>query len=278
MVLSVTGPVAATETAPEGSSTARDSADDSSDTYQPVVGECTQSSSWGPFVLDGGPVDCAEPHTGQTVFVGRWTSKVSPAEADRMTDRRRYAVVEELRWQIDLCDERAWDLLGAEVEPGLHRVSQFYIALNGPSPSQWAAGQRWLRCDVVAFKAPTAWSQTANSWLGLPTGLQSLPSPSNLEGILARPDLGRFRHCEARRDGDGWYEMFTCKKGVEIFGAVELKPRLESIEAKKKFVSKKCAAAMTRMTGERVDPSDILPLSSGCPTVASSWVCGRPRR
>lgn len=246
-------------------------------TAPPEVGDCTNSRTWSSFVLREAPVPCTESHTGQTIFVGEWTSRVSPTKADGMSDSRRYGVVEQLRWQIDQCDLRFWEYLGTQITPSVYRASQFYIALTGPNPQQWEAGERWLRCDIVAFKHPNSWEETANSWLNLPTRLQPLPSPEVLQGFLSRPDLGTFRNCQAQRDGSGWYEMFSCKKGIEIVASVGLEKDFPSTDAARKHIQGKCVSVVKRITGKTVDKGDIVALSSGCATVATSWVCGLRR-
>ena len=243
----------------------------------PAVGDCTNSASWGPFVMKGGTVPCSEKHTGQTIFVGEWTSRVSPAEADRMSESRRDRVVDQLLWQLHQCDEAQVEYVGVQIAPSIYRASQFYVAVTGPNPQQWEAGERWLRCDIVAFKHPSAREETANSWLNLPTRLQPLPSPADLKGFLARPDLGTFRNCQAQRDGTGWYEMFSCKKGIEIVAAVELTKDFASTDAARKHVQGQCVSVVKRITGKTVDKGDIVALSSGCATVATAWVCGLSR-
>ena len=243
----------------------------------PMVGDCTNSPTWGPFVMDGGPVDCSEPHTGQTIFVGRWTSKVSPAKADAMSESRRDRVVDDLRWQINECGAARWDLLGIEISPAIYRESQFYVYITGPNPQQWESGERWLRCDLVAFKHPTTWEETANSWFNLPTRLQTLPPPSQIEGFLSRPDLGTFTNCQAQREGSGWYEMFTCRKGIEVVASLDLGRDFSSTDAARKYVQKRCVSVVNKITGETVKKGDIIALSSGCAAVASSWVCGLKR-
>lgn len=244
----------------------------------PLVGDCTYTSSWGPFVTDGGLVDCAEDHTGVTVYVGRWASHVSPARADAMPYAKRDRVVDQLRWEINACDEARTDYLGLQLTPTTYRESQFYVHITGPNPQQWEAGERWLRCDIVAFKHPRSWEETANSWLNLPTRLQLLPSPKALRGFLARPDLGSFTNCQAQRDGSGWYEMFACNKGIEIVASVDLPRDFPSIDATRKHVEKQCVSVVKRITGRTVERGDVVALSSGCASVASAWVCGLRRR
>lgn len=243
----------------------------------PAVGDCTNSTSWGPFVMKGGTVPCTEQHTGQTIFVGDWTSGVSPAKADSVSESRRGRVVEQLRWQIDQCDEARSEYLGIQIAPSIYRESQFYVYITGPNPQQWEAGERWLRCDIVAFKHPSDWAETANSWLSLPTRLQFLPPPAALKGILGRPDLGTFTNCQAQREGSGWYEMFSCKKGIEIVASVGLTRDFSSTDAARKHVQGQCVSVVKRITGKTVEKGDIVALSSGCAAVATSWVCGLRR-
>lgn len=240
----------------------------------PQVGECTKTSAWGPFVLDGGVVDCSDPHTGQTVYVGKWTSRTSPAETDTFSFRKRDKVVDQLMPEIDRCDAARHDFLGAWRSPSVFRISKFYVHVSGPNQKEWAAGERWLRCDVVAFEAPRSWSQTANNWLQLPTKLQFLPAPSQLRAYLSKPDLRRFTGCMAPRNGVGPYDLFSCRDGIETVAGIDLPKTFSSTDKARAYVEKRCVGVVKDLTGKTVARSGIRALSVGCAASATSWVCG----
>lgn len=148
-------------------------------TAPPTVGECTNDPTGDNAVLNGTVVDCAGPHTGQTIYIGTWTSDVSPAVADTYApdSPERQAVYADLGAQYDAC-------LTAFVELVQDARRTYYIpsvldrSATGPNADQWAAGERWFRCDIVASAAPRH---------GAADQLLPLPAPAQLVGAMRKP-------------------------------------------------------------------------------------------
>lgn len=114
--------------------------------HSPPLGMCWHEpdyevvSAWS-WWQGSAPVDCATEHNSITAAVGELPVDFAAPWSD--TGDRRDLTDEERRVVHGICT----DGIGADV--GLRegtRVTWFWYL---PSPRQWAAGERWLRCDVA---------------------------------------------------------------------------------------------------------------------------------
>lgn len=138
--------------------------------YTPRVGDCWQEpdyevvSSWS-WWQGSGSVDCDAEHNSITAAVGEIPDDFpAPSEAGETPelDAEDYAVVREI------CTDWTDDDVG--LEEGT-RIDWFWYL---PSPRQWAAGERWLRCDVaVAALGPLS-----------PRAVE--PLPAEVEDVMSR--------------------------------------------------------------------------------------------
>lgn len=83
-------------------------------------------------------VDCAGPHTAQTYWVGALPANFGVPEKASATARLR-AIAPCTTTQLNL-------FLGI---PERTLPSRFQTVPVYPTPDQWGAGQRWVRCDVI---------------------------------------------------------------------------------------------------------------------------------
>jgi hypothetical protein len=148
-------------------------------TDTPVVGQCNNDTAMVTWGHPGQVVDCAGPHTGQTVWVGPWAASVSPADADAFVPGgpEDVAMRAQLKPSFDACDAATSALIGG-TRRNYQIFSQFATNFVGPNAAEWAEGQRWARCDVVATVPTTrkdVWS------------MRPLPTPAELVGILDKP-------------------------------------------------------------------------------------------
>ena len=157
-------------------------------TGTPVVGQCTNEQSSESWAHSGDVVDCSGPHTGQTVWVGTWTDSASPSQATAFAPGgvEDTSLREHFMADFDACQAAVASLTGA-AKPGYTIVSEFDINFVGPNDAEWAEGQRWSRCDVVAAVPLTR----QDVWT-----LKELPSPQAMAGILNAPlKSNPFRMC-----------------------------------------------------------------------------------
>lgn len=148
-------------------------------TTPPTVGECTNDPTGETSVLNGAVVDCNGAHTGETIYIGTWTSDISPATADTYPQNspERQKVYADLGGQYDACLTAFVDVV-QDVRRNYYVPSVFDRSATGPNADQWAAGERWFRCDLVASAAPRH---------GDPEQLLPLPAPEQLQGVMRRP-------------------------------------------------------------------------------------------
>jgi hypothetical protein len=148
-------------------------------TDTPVVGQCTNEPDMSSWAHLGQVVDCAGPHTGQTVWVGTWAASASPAEANAYAvgSAQDAEVRAQLQPSFDACNAAMAAVIGG-VRSNYEVVSQFTTSYLGPDVAEWAKGQRWAHCDIVAATPLTR----KDVWT-----LRPLPAPSELVGILDRP-------------------------------------------------------------------------------------------
>lgn len=145
----------------------------------PVVGECTNDPSLTGWVLAGTPVPCTRSHTGQTIMVGTWTSDTPPSVATRLRagSTAQQRLFDQLGGQLDSCSAAADDLVGVS-RTGYQVPTAFTTNATGPNNTQWAAGQRWLRCDLVV--------QYLLTRSGTPR-LGTMPAPRRVPDIMRTP-------------------------------------------------------------------------------------------
>lgn len=135
----------------------------------PAIGTCHQVEVvYDP--LDVPPVvDCAEPHTAETAAV---LDTGLPLDAP-------YPTEEDLDYAedspfTDVCSySTADEYVGAE--PGDLTYVDYTVLL--PTPEQWAAGARWVACDVVYG------------------GSGPEPAPGRMANALDGPDASAYRSC-----------------------------------------------------------------------------------
>ncbi|GGF31841.1 hypothetical protein GCM10011519_01500 [Marmoricola endophyticus] len=141
----------------------------SAGTAAPKAGECrdltaedlAQSSDDTPVVA------CEEVHTAQTFAVGEFPDAVAAAGYDaRVLGRYMY----------DTCGTAYLRFLGGDDSAALR--SLFGWAWFRPSPSDWKAGKRWYRCDLVGGPGVAAGADS-----GAKAELTALPTTAR--GYLA---------------------------------------------------------------------------------------------
>ena len=97
----------------------------------PKAGQCYNykwSDVSAPYAIKT-PVSCTATHTAETYRVGKWPSDTAPESMD---------------------DQSAWDMANSICQPWIGTSKTFnYWAWYTPNPTQWAAGQRWIRCDAM---------------------------------------------------------------------------------------------------------------------------------
>ncbi|QOC89989.1 septum formation family protein [Micromonospora craniellae] len=81
------------------------------------------------------PVDCAQPHRVETVYVGALPAERAAPPAVGTT---------EMRTAFAECDKRASGFVGDD-----WRAGRLRLAVAVPSEPGWAAGSRWYRCDLM---------------------------------------------------------------------------------------------------------------------------------
>jgi len=132
---------------------------------RPAVGECRNLSDAAvPRSSDSTPVvDCSQPHTAQTYYVGTFPSGSSGAKPDST-----YAGA--------VCQKHLGAGLGvSESEAAL---TAYQVVFFAPDSAAWAAGARWFRCDVALT--------VGNHLLPLPSTLVPHPLPPSLQACLTR--------------------------------------------------------------------------------------------
>ena len=135
----------------------------------PSVGTCYgyAAKEAKEFTTNSGPVDCAGPHTAEVFAVG-----TAPAS---MPDPRSAKPAQILAATKSNCTAAAMrSYLGLPDE----FPTRFQFKAHFPSAEQWAAGQRWVRCDV-----------TLRDQLALGTWAGTAPAAVQAQGAAA------FRFC-----------------------------------------------------------------------------------
>lgn len=112
-------------------------------TFVPEAAACHQDQYQAvASVADYAPVDCAEPHLGQTVHVGTFTDDAADLEAppEEGSSEQRSAYRE--------CAEQAEEFLGADFRHG-----RLWLGVAVPTEAGWQGGARWFRCDLMEIQS-----------------------------------------------------------------------------------------------------------------------------
>jgi hypothetical protein len=106
--------------------------------FVPEAGVC-HASGFSETAYRSGydPVDCAQQHQTETVYVGAF----SGAAAERPAPPRSGST--ELRTAFTECDRRAKSYLGNDWRSG-----RLWLGVTVPSTQGWSGGSRWFRCEV----------------------------------------------------------------------------------------------------------------------------------
>ncbi|HEY8472235.1 MAG TPA: septum formation family protein [Natronosporangium sp.] len=106
--------------------------------FVPEVGVCHAEPYDAEGTLDTyAPVDCAEEHVTETVYVGEFTAdRVTPPEPETGPWREAFGE----------CEDGAADYLGAD-----YRYARLWLGVVVPSTEAWDGGARWFRCDVLEY-------------------------------------------------------------------------------------------------------------------------------
>lgn len=112
--------------------------------FVPQAGACLQTRYAAVGYLSSyTPVDCAQDHFTETVYVGAFTGAAAeanvPPAAGSPAIREAYAE----------CDKQAKAYLGDD-----WRVARLWLGLTLPNPNAWTGGARWYRCEVVEVAFP----------------------------------------------------------------------------------------------------------------------------
>jgi hypothetical protein len=102
--------------------------------FRPAAGRCHEALAATATAQDYRPVDCAELHVSETVFVG------TAADADVVPAAGSAGA----RAAFKECARRATGHLG-----GPWRTARVAVQVVWPSKAGWSGGARWFRCDVT---------------------------------------------------------------------------------------------------------------------------------
>lgn len=107
--------------------------------WEPKVGACTDSFAAITYRTAYKPLNCAESHAFETVFIGQFTgdaaNAASPPEADSTGMSAAWGE----------CDAKTTEFLG-----GQWRDGRIWFGVSVPSNGNWEGGARWFRCEVMA--------------------------------------------------------------------------------------------------------------------------------
>ena len=128
----------------------------------PAMGECLDMpigvSPFDPLVA-GTSVDCAAPHNGEVFGLGDY-----PADWGKPSEERER--LEDFGWIFGVC---SFDMLNAYKEsagaPALMVPDRFFIKATAPTDAEWEAGDRTVRCVVMAL-AGAPGKERLTAWTG----------------------------------------------------------------------------------------------------------------
>lgn len=125
----------------------------------PTVGQCRAlTDATVPKASDSTPaIACSQTHTAKTYYVGRFQGS---------TMNSTYAG--------EICAEHLPAGLGLTQKQAA--LTAYQVLFFGPTKAQWAAGQRWFRCDVGLLAGTHV--------LPLPSDLTPTPLPDSLAACL----------------------------------------------------------------------------------------------
>jgi len=151
----------------------------------PVVGACyTYPASTIHAVSSGAPtIGCDSPHTAETYFVRTLPDSFgvpSKATLGAKISAGKPCTVESMNTYLGL---------SARVLP-----SRWIIVPLFPTDAQWAAGERWMRCDVV-----------------LQGGLEPKPIASTASAFVAANPADIFNFCTPREPSATKTSAYPCK-------------------------------------------------------------------
>jgi hypothetical protein len=154
----------------------------SAPSFVPVVKDCWQETysemrSWQIAPADA-PVDCATPHQAIT-----YATPILPAG---LPESLLTSGNPELDPTIAAAGSSTCGELLHKILPPLTVPTRTYSTYLFPSPSQWAAGARWVRCDFLAAELGS--SLYTPSLENLPTGMDAIRS-------TWRSTPGKFEAC-----------------------------------------------------------------------------------
>jgi len=139
----------------------------------PEVGECRLlgAGDISAPTDDTSPVPCRDPHTTQTLAVGRLPRSV--VGRPRRPDTEAIA-----GYVTPRCDRRFARWIGGDQQTRI--LSRLHGVWFLPSDEELALGARWFRCDAMAYGV----------------GDEPGPLPRDIEGVLSQPAaLGTFGVC-----------------------------------------------------------------------------------
>lgn len=185
-------PVVAPPEAASASPSERTASPSPSDLVATRVGECFAYTTVEHYVLasDEPYVSCLGPHTAQTVYVGALTNNdvMSFADAQSLLTaingpggvgslpddvQARYGTfVAAILSTSTQCKAVIDEATGTVLDDGTRQASRFLADLTGPTPEQWAAGDRWIRCNVVAV-LPSDATRQRGTLMDLPPSLNA---------------------------------------------------------------------------------------------------------
>lgn len=241
----------------------------------PQVGDCTNSPTIDSWTLVGSTVDCYDTYTGYTVYVGTWTSATSPSAANDLTDKQEAKVQKELSRQFAACGKAAEAYLGSRKGSAV-RASLFVTNGTGPDAEQWAAGERWFRCEIVAEQARDSWDKDSDT-------LIPIPAPDELKGYLSAPYFdATYDYCIAENPKTKTYFQFKCGTPKVVgYGVAWMTPEGKypgNTEAAFAKMRKQCLATMRKMSvnwaTNRVWVLNYSGKLSTANFAKSRWLCG----
>lgn len=245
--------------------------------YTPVIGECTNAEFLDGWVLESGPVDCAESHTGQTVYVGTWRSPVSPTEANDLDDKGREQLERQLKPEIQKCDDAFGKYLGMGQFGKVLKATVFDMKETGPNAEQWARGERWFRCDIVAWKPPVNFNGASGE-------LQELPPPDELSSVLQELPVfwGPFTYCVKARPKTTRYAWMSCERPETHRGVAWAWPTGKypgDLAGAFEQMDRQCAGVVSRLMKLNLSVADVWTLNYSSEPLTkrnyknSRWLC-----
>ena len=172
----------------------------------PAVGTCFNYSAKEAkeITTTAGPVDCAGPHTAEVFAVG--------SAPTSMPDPRSAKPAQIIAATKSSCTEA-----GLKAYLGLTDdfPTRFQFKAHFPSAEQWAAGQRWVRCDLTLRDqlALGTWAGTAASAVQA-QGSAAFRFCTPSVGLLEAPDATKTRAQNCTDPKKQWILVATQSLGL----------------------------------------------------------------